>query len=289
MHRNRIPKGHPSVSSVSSVVVGPRYQGHHLGNGSIPDWIGTCLLGLATWFGAAGAAAEPGEIDFNRDIRSILADTCFECHGPDKESREGELRLDTEAGALKVITPGDPDQSELVARLFSSDPEERMPPPKSKRKPSQAPARTPAPLGRRGRFVRRALGVRAARPRSPAPGRGRSVAAQRHRSVCVGEPGDKEAGSPPRRPARGAGPTPQPRPHRTPAPAGANANVHRRLRTRPGPNGPTLGGRTPRLAGLRRTRRLVLDGRRPLRRHQRATRPTPRASCGRGATGWSAA
>jgi hypothetical protein len=79
-------------------------------------------------------------LEFNRDIRPILSDRCFKCHGPDAKTQEAGLRLDTEAGALAlihdsetryVIVPGKPDQSELVFRIFADDPDEIMPPVKS--------------------------------------------------------------------------------------------------------------------------------------------------------------
>ena len=73
------------------------------------------------------------DIDFAHDIRSLLSENCFFCHGPDEEQRQADLRLDTEAGLATVITPGDRQQSELVRRLLSSDPDEVMPPPDSNR------------------------------------------------------------------------------------------------------------------------------------------------------------
>lgn len=82
-------------------------------------------------------------LDFNRDIRPILADNCFECHGPDEESRKADLRLDTRQGALNAedgdpaILPGDPDVSPLYQRLITHDRDDVMPPPKSPRQPSQ--------------------------------------------------------------------------------------------------------------------------------------------------------
>src|SRR3990172_5033269 len=76
---------------------------------------------------------------FNRDIRPILADRCYACHGPDSGTRKAELRLDTEEGAHEsVIVPGDADSSEVVARVSSDDPEVRMPPPASKKPPLSA-------------------------------------------------------------------------------------------------------------------------------------------------------
>src|SRR5207302_2624158 len=69
-------------------------------------------------------------IGFNRDVRPILADHCFACHGPDKAKRKAKLRLDERTSALekRAIVPGKPDESELVARIFSTDAEVRMPP-----------------------------------------------------------------------------------------------------------------------------------------------------------------
>lgn len=82
------------------------------------------------------------EIDFNRDIRPILSDKCFHCHGPDPETREEDLRLDTFEGATEggAIKPGKPEKSELMARIRDTDPDEVMPPPKSHKKISKAEA-----------------------------------------------------------------------------------------------------------------------------------------------------
>ena len=83
----------------------------------------------------ATAAAAPAPVDFNRDIRPVMSDTCFKCHGFDDKARKGKLRLDLRDEALKPaksgkipIVPGKPDQSEIIARLFSKDADEVMPP-----------------------------------------------------------------------------------------------------------------------------------------------------------------
>jgi hypothetical protein len=75
------------------------------------------------------------EIEFNRDIRPILSDKCFTCHGPDLANRKTKLRFDIESGAKIdlgkgrfAIVPGDPAQSELVRRIASEDTAVRMPP-----------------------------------------------------------------------------------------------------------------------------------------------------------------
>jgi hypothetical protein len=81
----------------------------------------------------ARAADPPG---FNREIRPILADRCFACHGPDSGTREADLRLDTQEGAHEwAIVPGDAESSEVIARVTSDDPEMRMPPASSKKPP----------------------------------------------------------------------------------------------------------------------------------------------------------
>ena len=85
----------------------------------------------------ATVAALPDVIEFNRDIRPILSDKCFFCHGPDKNKREAELRLDTKEGLVGsdgtggALVPGKPDESELFQRVTSTDEEKRMPPTKS--------------------------------------------------------------------------------------------------------------------------------------------------------------
>lgn len=76
------------------------------------------------------------EIDFDQDIRPLLSDACFQCHGPDENSREADLRLDVRESLfadreIATVVPGSPDESELFQRITSDDPETRMPPPDS--------------------------------------------------------------------------------------------------------------------------------------------------------------
>ena len=84
------------------------------------------------------ARAGVAGVDFEKDIRPILSGKCFQCHGPDAESRKGDLRLDSLADATasrdgsRAVVPGKPDQSTLVARITSNDESLRMPPPDSK-------------------------------------------------------------------------------------------------------------------------------------------------------------
>ena len=101
------------------------------------------VLCLAT-IGASTRAS--GEINFSREVRPILSDNCFACHGPDEKARKAGRRLDTREGALATkdgvtaVVPGDPAKSELLLRISSKDPDEVMPPPKTHKKvtPDQA-------------------------------------------------------------------------------------------------------------------------------------------------------
>src|SRR5262245_60222226 len=76
------------------------------------------------------------EVDFNRDIRPILSDKCFACHGPDEKHRKAKLRLDVEKSAKDsgAIVPGKPTESALIERITAEDASERMPPDKSGKK-----------------------------------------------------------------------------------------------------------------------------------------------------------
>ena len=77
----------------------------------------------------ACAIAPAAGIDYDRDIRPILSDTCFACHGPDEAERKADLRLDTRDGLLSMVSAKYPGESELFGRISSSDSEEKMPPP----------------------------------------------------------------------------------------------------------------------------------------------------------------
>src|SRR6185436_13622510 len=84
----------------------------------------------------SSSARADSKILYNRDIRPILADTCFACHGPDSAARKAGLRLDRRDEALKAkaIIPGKPDESGMIARITSHDSSELMPPPKTNKK-----------------------------------------------------------------------------------------------------------------------------------------------------------
>ncbi|HEY1064818.1 MAG TPA: DUF1549 domain-containing protein, partial [Pirellulales bacterium] len=82
------------------------------------------------------ADAADGRVEFNRDVRPILSDRCFYCHGPDASHREADLRLDLREAALasEAFTPGKPDESALIERIVSDDADELMPPPHSNKR-----------------------------------------------------------------------------------------------------------------------------------------------------------
>src|SRR5437899_1932083 len=114
-----------------------------------PEWLDVLILLAPAWVffsGSKSPAADPpnpGAIEFNRDIRPILADNCFACHGPDKNQRKADLRLDGEEfaradrGGYQAIAQGQPEKSELYRRIIAEDVKERMPPAKSGKKLSQ--------------------------------------------------------------------------------------------------------------------------------------------------------
>ncbi|RLS38402.1 MAG: DUF1553 domain-containing protein [Planctomycetota bacterium] len=100
--------------------------------------LGTAAVFLGLWSGMALGAPR---LEFNRDIRPILAENCFACHGPDSAARKADLRLDRREDAIKAgaIVPGKPDESALVERVFETAADKIMPPPKAHKvlKPAQ--------------------------------------------------------------------------------------------------------------------------------------------------------
>lgn len=95
----------------------------------------TLVLALTSFLIGPAIGEGEGSLDFNRDIRPILSNHCFACHGPDANKRKAKLRLDVREVAVekKAIIPGKVDASELIKRVLHSDPEERMPPAKTKK------------------------------------------------------------------------------------------------------------------------------------------------------------
>ena len=108
------------------------------------NWIALLAIGLAGTL-QIHAASKGAGIDFAREIRPILSDNCFACHGPDEKARKGKLRLDVHEDALKeaksgefAIVPGHPAKGELLKRINTTDEDDVMPPPKSGKKLTQA-------------------------------------------------------------------------------------------------------------------------------------------------------
>jgi mono/diheme cytochrome c family protein len=111
------------------------------------------LVGSVIWLAVlplasieAAPAPAAAKMDFDREVRPILAENCYKCHGPDDGARKARLRFDLRTEALKpaksgkaAIVPGAPQQSELIARITAADPDDRMPPLKTGKKlsPSQ--------------------------------------------------------------------------------------------------------------------------------------------------------
>src|SRR4030081_2818298 len=91
------------------------------------------------------AFSQSKELDFSTQIRPILAENCFKCHGPDDAARKSKLRLDRPDTALqpaksgkRALVPGKPNESELISRIMAEDPDDRMPPASTKKTLSTA-------------------------------------------------------------------------------------------------------------------------------------------------------
>ena len=97
-------------------------------------------IALAVALAVVPSAHADEPINFNRDIRPILSENCFYCHGQDRNKRAADLRLDVRDAAVEkgAIAPGNLDESELIARIRTYDASLLMPPPKSNRKLSDA-------------------------------------------------------------------------------------------------------------------------------------------------------
>jgi len=108
-----------------------------------PGALAAALAGLAV-AAAATPLARPPAVRFNRDVRPILSDNCFQCHGPDSAARAAGLRLDLRAEALarRAIVPGKPEQSRLAARVFEKNAARAMPPPGAHKQLSTAQKET---------------------------------------------------------------------------------------------------------------------------------------------------
>ncbi len=112
--------------------------------------IGPWFLQGLLWGGSPAdqaSVARAEDLEFNRDIRPILSDKCYQCHGPDAQQRQAGLRLDSRESALHeldsgatAIVPGDVERSELVVRIRSEDGDVRMPPPTSHKQLTESEA-----------------------------------------------------------------------------------------------------------------------------------------------------
>lgn len=104
------------------------------------NYLSSCQQETAVQAVTYGQGVVPDVVDYNFHVRPILSDRCYTCHGPDENARQGDFRLDTKEGAYAAlgdakkrhaIIPNDIENSTLVHRIFSEDPEEIMPPPES--------------------------------------------------------------------------------------------------------------------------------------------------------------
>lgn len=104
-------------------------------------WI--CLFTILPCLVAEQTALSQDAVDFDRDVRPILSNTCYTCHGPDSNKREADLRFDVEASVFAdrdgkpVLVKGKPDDSELIRRILTDDEDRRMPPPSEKQQLSK--------------------------------------------------------------------------------------------------------------------------------------------------------
>ncbi len=118
----------PSHSSSGRLAHFPD-QGRRVG--LVAAGMGALVWAALVSAGGAASAADGPALEYNRDVRPILAENCFPCHGPDSAARKADLRLDRRDVAIEAgaITPGDAEASELIARINAQDPKEVMPPP----------------------------------------------------------------------------------------------------------------------------------------------------------------
>jgi len=101
-----------------------------------PLFVRAVLILTAPWLVA------DDDVSHVRDVRPILSQKCFACHGPDKSARKARLRLDVRDSAVRVLGGSEPGASELLGRISSNDPDEVMPPPESHKKITPAEANT---------------------------------------------------------------------------------------------------------------------------------------------------
>ncbi len=155
--------------------------------GRLIDWkIASVVAGVVVLVHApATILSAQTRVDFQRDVRPILSDNCFLCHGPDASTRKVNLRLDVHEEAMiprrngAPIVPGKPEQSLLYKKITEADPARRMPPISSHKTLSDAQNSHAQALDRAGRRVEAALGVCRARASGSAGCQGSEVGTQR--------------------------------------------------------------------------------------------------------------
>ena len=154
---DRLPAGHGRLSIALTVLA----------------FAATVLAQTPTQPGTAAAAASPAALDYNRQVRPILSENCFVCHGPDKNNRKAKLRLDIRDEALgrQAIVPGKPEESELVKRIDATD-DGMMPPLKSHKKLAPADKETLKQWIAGGANYAAALGIHQTRPAGSPPHQG---------------------------------------------------------------------------------------------------------------------
>ena len=97
---------------------------------------GLAVLVLNGYAQQPPSVSQAEKVDYNWQIRPVLSDNCYRCHGPDAKSRQAGLRLDQQESAYEqAIVPGKPQESEMIRRISSKDPAYRMPPPAASAKP----------------------------------------------------------------------------------------------------------------------------------------------------------
>ena len=166
----------------------------------------TLTLSARTAGRAQQASASTPPLSFNRDIRPILSNNCFACHGPDEKQRETKFHFDTREGACSsrtgVIVPGSAAKSLLVKQINEPNPEDRMPPPDSGHALTDKQIALLTPLDRRGRQMGLALVLHGAGPHRTA-GRQSRRAGCATRSTSSSRPASNEKACGPRpRPTR---------------------------------------------------------------------------------------
>ena len=120
--------------------MGKRWQFFRSSISACMFFLRNTFLAITAWLALGEAhGASPEEVRFGVEVRPQLSHHCVQCHGPDEAHREAKLRLDTEDGLFggsddeRIVVPGQPDASLLYQKITAHDPDDRMPPPESKK------------------------------------------------------------------------------------------------------------------------------------------------------------